>query len=160
MKWTKHEHLTGTAMLISELTRIDGFYMFFSTELLAFIECWQTGKEFRLPWHSFVRVELYYKYRLSINRNYWLFDLLLFHGEVVRVSASKSRGREFESQDINFPYQSIIIFYFLVFSFYISQFEVKQCANLYRKCDNTGFVIEKEVMLFYFSRLLIPGNIW
>ena len=42
--------LTDTAMLISELTRFDSFYIF-STELLVFLQCWQTGKEFRLPWH-------------------------------------------------------------------------------------------------------------
>ena len=37
-------------------------------ELLVCLQSWQTGKEFRLHWHSFVRVQIYYKYWLSINR--------------------------------------------------------------------------------------------
>ena len=65
--------LMDTAMLISELTRFDSFYIF-STELLVFILCRQADKVFRLPWPSFVRVEIYYKYRLSINRKYRLPD--------------------------------------------------------------------------------------
>ena len=40
--------LTDTAMLISELTRFDSFYIF-STELLVLLLCMQTDKEFRLP---------------------------------------------------------------------------------------------------------------
>ena len=37
-------------------------------ELLVCLQCWQKGKEFRLHWHSFVRVQIYKKYWLSINR--------------------------------------------------------------------------------------------
>ena len=37
-------------------------------ELLVCLQCWQKGKKFRLHWHSFVRVQIYNKYWLSINR--------------------------------------------------------------------------------------------
>ena len=74
--------------------------------------CRQTEKEFRLPWPSFVRVEIYYRYRLSINRKYRLLDSWILHSEVVRASASWLRGHEFESRTIHFPYQGLF-FYFL-----------------------------------------------
>ena len=109
--------LTDTAMLISELTRFDSFYIF-STELLVFLECWPTDKEFRLSWHSFVRVEN----RLSINKKCKLFESWIFHSEVVRASAWRSRGREFESRTIHFLYQSFYFFISLSFPFYLSQF--------------------------------------
>ena len=86
---------------------------FFSTELLVFLACWPTGKEFRLSWHSFVRVEN----RLSIKEKCKLFESWIFHSEVVRASAWRSRGREFESRSIHFLYQSFYFFYFLVFPF-------------------------------------------
>ena len=114
-------HLTDTAMLISELTRFDSFYIF-STELLVFLLCRQTDKEFRLPWPSFVRVEIYYRYRLSINRKYILYDSWISHSEVVRASASQLRGHEFESQTIHFPYQGFFLFPCLSF---FSQFRSK-----------------------------------
>ena len=133
-KWA----LTDTAVLISELTRSVSFYIFFSTELLMFLECWQTGKEFRLSWHSFVRVEN----RLSINKKCRPSESWIFHSGVVRASAWRSRGREFESQTIRFLYQSFY-FFFISFSFpfYLSRFWVKQCANIYRKYDNTGSTV-------------------
>ena len=37
-------------------------------ELLVCLQCWQKGKEFRLHWHSFVRVQIYCNYWLSIKR--------------------------------------------------------------------------------------------
>ena len=110
--------LTDTAMLISELTRFDCFYIF-STELLVFIVCRQTDKVFRMPWPSFVRVEIYYKYRLSINRKYRLPESWIFHSEVVRALAFRPRGHEFESRTIPFfPYQGLffISLFFLFFS--------------------------------------------
>ena len=105
------------------------FLHFFSTELLVFLICRQTDKEFRLPWPSFVRVEIYYRYRLSINRKYRLHEPWIFHSEVVRTSASRPRGHEIESRTIHFPYQRLF-FYFLVFLFFLN-FEVKHCGNLY-----------------------------
>ena len=126
-----------------------------------FLECWPTGKEFRLPWHSFVRVEIYFKCRLSINKKYRLIDSWSFHSEVVRASAWRTRGREFESRTIHFPYQSL--YFFISLSFYLSFYflvlfirlniEVKQCAKIYRKYDNTGFVMEQRscrFIYFYF----------
>ena len=118
--------LTDTAMLISELTRFDSFYIFFSTELLVFMLCRQTYKVFQLPWPSFVRVEIYYKYRLSINRKYRLPESWNFHSEVVRALASRPRDHEFESRTIPFffPYQGLF-FLFPCFTFFLN-FEVKQ----------------------------------
>ena len=135
-------------MLISELTRFDSFYIF-STELLMFSLCRQTDKEFRLPWPSFVRVEIYYRYRLSINRKYRLPESWIFHSEVVRASASRRRGHEFESRTKHFPYQGF--FYNLVFLFFFLNFEVKHCGNLYWKYDNTGFAMEKKPSFLFFQ---------
>ena len=95
------------------------FLHFFSTELLVFLECWPTGKEFRLPWHSFVRVEIYFKYRLSMNKKYRLTESWIFHGGVVRASAWRTRGREFESRTTHFLYQSL---YFLFPCLFICPF--------------------------------------
>ena len=122
---------------------------FFSTELLVFLLCRQTEKEFRLPWPSFVRVEIYYKYRLSINRKYRLPESWIFHSEVVRALASRPRGHEFKSRTIPFSL-SRIIFLFPCFSFFFLNFEVEQCGNLYWKYDNTGFAMEKKPSFFLF----------
>ena len=99
-------------MLISELTHFDSFYIF-STEFLVFLLCRQTDKEFRPPWPSFVRVEI----RLSINRKYILHESWIFHSEVVRASASRLRGHEFESRTIHFPYQGLFLFSLSFFFF-------------------------------------------
>ena len=111
--------LTDTAMLISELTRFDSFYIFFYRTPRVLV-CRQTDKEFRLPWPSFVRVEIYYKYRLSINRKYKLSESWIFHSEVVRASASRTRGHEFETWIIHFPNQGLFFLFpclsFLFFS--------------------------------------------
>ena len=141
-------------MLISELTRFDSFYIF-STELLVFILCRQTDKVCRLPWPSFVRVEIYYKYRLSINRKYRLPQSWIFHSEVVRALASKPRGHEFESRTIPFFSLSRIIFLFFISLFFLFflNFEVKQCGNLYCKYDNTGFAMEKKPSFFIFFKV-------
>ena len=117
--WDHKYSLTDTAMLISELTRFDSFYIFFSTELLVFLECWPTGKEFRLPWHSFVRVEIHFKYWLSINKKYRLTESWIFHGGVVRASDWRTRGRVFESRTTH--YQSLyFLFPFLFICPFIS----------------------------------------
>ena len=128
---------------------------FFSTELLVFLLCRQTDKEFRLPWPSFVRVEIYYRYRLSINRKYRLPESWIFHSEVVRASASRLRGHEFESRTIHFVYQGLFFFISLSFFFFLN-FEVKHCGNLYWKYDNTGLAMKKKPSFFIFSKLLTP----
>ena len=99
------------------------------SELLVCLHCWQTWKEFRLPWHSFVRVQIHCKYRLFINRKNSITELKIFHGAMVRAPASRIRGLEFESRTVYFPSNQIILF-FLVFLFYFSQFRSKQCANI------------------------------
>ena len=127
---------------------------FFSTELLVFLLCRQTDKEFRLPWPSFVRVEIYYKYRLSIIENIdfpnressiaeWLERWPLDPGVM-----SSSLGLYLFSL-------SRIFFISLFFLFFLN-FEVKQCGSLYWKYDNTGFAMEKKPSFFIFSKLLIP----
>ena len=151
-KMWRYVRLTDTAMLISELTRFDSFYIF-STELLVFLLCRQTDKEFRLPWPSFVRVEIYYRYRLSINRKYTLPESWIFHSEVVRASASSLRGHEFESRTIHFPYQGFF-FYFLVFLFFLN-FEVKHWEFIL-KVRQYRISMEKKPSFFIFSKLLIP----
>ena len=91
------------------------FLHFFPTEFLVFLLCRQTDKEFRLPWPSFARVEIYYRYRLSINRKYILPKSWIYHSEVVRASASRFKGHEFESRTIHFNYQG---FFFISLSFF------------------------------------------
>ena len=142
--------LTDTAMLISELTRLDSFYYFFHGTPRVFTM--QSDRQ-RVPtaWPSFVRVEIYYRYRLSINRKYRLPESWFFQSEVVRASASRPRGHEFESRTIHFPYQRF--FLFPCISFFLN-FEVKHCGNLYWKYDNTGFAMEKKPCFFiFFSKI-------
>ena len=118
-----------------------------------FLLCRQTGKEFRLPWPSFVRVEIYYKYRLP-NRKYRLPASWIFHSEVVRAMTSGLRGHEFESRTIPFFFLiKNFFFHFPVFPFFFLNFEVKQCGNLYWKYDNTGFAMEKKPSFFYFFKV-------
>ena len=90
---------------------------------------------------------------MSINKKYRLTESWIFHGEVVRALAWRTRGREFESRTIHFPYQSLyFLFPFLFICPFISLsfLEVKQCANIYRKYDNTGFVMEQRSCRFIF----------
>ena len=124
------------------------FLHFFSMELLVFLLCRQTDKEFRLPWPSFVRVEIYYRYRLSINRNYRLPESWISHSEVVRASASRPRGHEFESRTIHFPYQGYF-FYFLVFLSF-SQFRSKTLWEFILKVRRYRICNGKEAKLFLF----------
>ena len=129
------------------------FLHFFSTELLVFLLCRQTGKEFRLPWPSFVRVEIYYKYRLP-NRKYRLPASWIFHSEVVRAMTSGLRGHEFESRTIPFFFL-IKIFFFISLFFLFSQFRSKTMwefilkVRQYRICNG-------KASFFIFSKLLIP----
>ena len=69
---TYFNHVNGHRNADKRANSFWQFLHFFPTELLVFLVCRQTDKEFRLPWPSFVRVEIYYRYRLSINRKYRL----------------------------------------------------------------------------------------
>ena len=54
---------------------------------------------------------------------------------------------------------TIIIFVRIIslsFFFIFPNFEVKQCANIYWKYDNTGFAMEKKPNFCYFSKWQIP----
>ena len=149
-------YLTDTAMLISELTRFDSFYIFFHGTPRVLL-CRQTDREFRLPWPSFVRVEIYYRYRLSINRKYRLPKSWIFHSEVVRASASRPRGHEFESRTIHFPYQGL--FFFISLSFFFSQFRSKTLWEYYIESTTIPDLQWKRSQAFFFfifSKLLIP----
>ena len=77
---------------------------------------------------------------------------------MVSALASGIRDREFESRDKHFLQNQIIIIFFISLSFLFTflNFEVKQCANIYWKYDNTGFAMEKKPNFFYFSKWLIP----
>ena len=71
---------------------------------------------------------------------------------MVSALACRSRGREFESHVNHFPQNQIIIFFIsLSFLFIFLNFEVKQCANIYWKYDNTGFAMEKKPNFFIFQ---------
>ena len=70
---------------------------------------------------------------------------------MVSELASRIRDREFKSHDKHFPQNQIIFFYFLVFPFIFLNFEVKQCANIYWKYDNTGFAMEKKQFFLFFK---------
>ena len=120
-------------------------------ELLVCLQCWQTGKGFRLHWPIFVRVQIGCP---SIGQIQAQFQIS--RSAVVSTLASRIRDREFESHDNHFPQNQIIIFLLsLSFLFIFLNLEVKQCANLYWKYDNTGFAMEKKP-IFYFSKWQIP----
>ena len=76
---------------------------------------------------------------------------------MVRALAWRTRGREFESRLNHFPQNQIIIFFIsLSFLFIFLNFEVKQCANMYWKYDNTGFAMEKKPNCFIFQNGKYP----
>ena len=75
---------------------------------------------------------------------------------MVRALAWRIRGREFESRLNHFPQNQIIFFISLSFLFIFLNFEVKQCANMYWKYDNTGFAMEKKPNLFFFKMANTP----
>ena len=116
-----------------------------------FLLCRQTDKEFRLSWPSFVRVEIYYKYRLSINRKYKLPEWWISHSEVVRALASKPRGHEFESRTIPF-FLIKDFFLFPCFSFF-SQFRSKTMWEFILKVRQYRICNGKEAKLFYFFKV-------
>ena len=127
------------------------FLHFFSTELLVLLLCRQTDKEFRLTWPSFVRVEIYYRYRLSINRKYRLPNR--------ESSIAKWLERRPLDPGVMSSNPGLNIFlikdYFFLFpclSFFLN-FEVKHRGNLYWKYDNTGFAMEKKPSFFYFFKI-------
>ena len=133
-------------MLISELTRFDSFYIFFSTELLVLLLCRQTDKEFRLPWPSFVRVEIYYRYRLSINRKYRL------------PNRESSIAKWLERQPLNPGVMSsnpglyiflIKDFFLISLSFFFSQFRSKTLWEFILKVRQYRICNGKEAKLFF-----------
>ena len=143
--------LTDTAMLISEVTRFDSFYIF-STELLVFIVCRQTDKVFRLLWPSFVRVKIYYKYQLSINRKYRLLKSWIFHSEVVRALASRP-GVMSSSPGLYLFSLSRIFFFISLFFFFFSQFRSKTLWEFILKVRQYRICNGKEAKLFYFFKV-------
>ena len=133
-------------MLISELTRVDSFYIF-STELLVFLVCRQTDKEFRLPWPSFVRVEIYYRYRLSIDRKYRLPESWIFHSEVVRARPLDSGVMSSSPGLYIFLINDFFLFPCLSF---FSQFRSKTLWECILKVRQYRICNGKEDKLFYF----------
>ena len=142
--------LTDTAMLISELTRFDSFYIF-STELLVFLLCRQTDKEFRLIWPSFVRVEIYHKYQLSINRKYRLPESWIFHSEVVRALALDP-GVMSSSPGLYLFFLINDCFYFPVFPFF-SQFRSKTVGIYIASTTIPDLQWKRSQVFFYFFKV-------
>ena len=78
---------------------------------------------------------------------------------MVRALAWRTRGREFESRLNHFPQnQIIILFYFLVFPFYFSQFWSKTMCKYVLKVWHYWICNGKEAKLFYFSKWQIPTH--
>ena len=122
-------------------------------ELLVCLQCWQTGKEFRLHWHSFVRVQIYYEYWLSINRTNTRSNFKSFIAQWLAHWPLES-GIVCSSPAINI---FLRIKLFFLFPFYFLNFEVKQCANIHWKYDNTGFAMgNKPNFFFIFQNGLYP----
>ena len=115
------------------------------------LQCWQTGKEFRLHWHSFVRVQIYYKCRLSINRTNTCSNCKAFVAQWLAHWPLES-GIVSSTPTMNI-FLRIKLFFFISLSFLFNflNFEVKQCANIYWKYDNTGFEMEKKPNFFIFQ---------
>ena len=129
------------------------------SELIVCLYCWQTWKEFRLPWHSFVRVQFYFKYYLSINRKeiYYLFGNRPWRsGESTGLW---NQGSWVRIPHYTFSFESNYLFFpcltFLLFS--ISP-EGKQCANIYWKYDNKEFAMEKRPSFFIFQNANTPAH--
>ena len=121
-------------------------------ELLVCLLCWQTGKEFRLHWHSFVRVQIYYEYWLSINRTNTRSNNKSFLAQwLAHWPPDSGIVRSSPAINIFRRIKLLLFFYFLVFPFYFSQFWSKQCANIYWKNDNAGFAMDKKPNFFNFS---------
>ena len=70
---------------------------------------------------------------------------------MVSALAARIRYREFESRDKHFPQNQFFLFPCL--SFFSLNFEVKRCANIYWKYDNTGFAMEKLLNFYLFLKI-------
>ena len=146
--------LTNKERLVSELTRSDWHQL----ELLVCLQCWQTGKEFRLHWHSFVRVQIYYKYWLSINNTDIRSNFKSFIAQWLAHWLLESRiVCSSPAINIFFRIKLLILFISLSFLFIFLNFEVKQCANtcIYYQYDNTGSAMEKKPNFFIFQNGLL-----
>ena len=121
------------------------------------LQCWQKGKKFRLHWHSFVRVQIYYKYWLSINRTNTRSILNRSWRSGYRTGL-KNQGSWVRIPPESFSSESNYYYFFisLSFLFIFLNFEVKQCANMYWKYDNTGFAMEKKPNFFIFQNGIYP----
>ena len=86
--------LKGKERLVSERTRSYSFCGFCmdQSELPVYFNCWHTWKQLQLPCHSFIRVQIHYKYRLSINRKNIITELKIVHGALMRAPASGIRS--------------------------------------------------------------------
>ena len=112
----------------------------------------------RLYWQSFVRVQIYYKYWLSINRTNTHSDIKSVLVQWLAHWPPES-GIVSSSPAINIFLRIKLLLFFisLSFPFIFLNFEVKQCAKIYWKYDNIAFAIEKKPnFFFYFSKWLIP----
>ena len=92
-----------------ELSHSDSFYFFSQNNALTpigtpYVFTLKANKR-RVPiaLTMFVRVEIYHKYRLPINRKYSHAQLYIDHSAVARALTSGPRGREFESYTTQFP---------------------------------------------------------
>ena len=122
-------------------------------ELLVYLQSWQTGKEFRLHWHSFVRVQINYKYWLSINRTNIRSDFKSFIAQWLALWPLES-GIVSSSPATNiFRRIKQFIFIYLSFFFIFLNFEVKQCADINWKYANTGFSMEKKPNFFLLFKI-------
>ena len=145
--------LTDKERLVSELTRSDS-WPWHQLELLVCLQCWQAGKEFRLHWHSFVRVQIYYIYQLSINRTNTPSSCKSLRAQWI-VHWPPESGIVSSSPSI---IKYLLLFFFISWSFLFVflHFEVKQCTKIYWKYDNTGFAMEKKPNFLFFKMAYTP----
>ena len=73
---------------------------------------------------------------------------------MVRALAWRIRGCEFESRLNHFPQNQII--FFISLSFLFLNFEVKQCANMYWKYDNTDLQWKRSQTFLFFKMANTP----
>ena len=99
-----------------------------------------------------------FKYRLSINRTNTVssFNSLIAHW-LAHWPLDSGVVRSDPANNI-FLIIKLLYYHFFIslfFLFIFLNFEVKQCANIYWKYDNTGFAMEKKPN-FFFSIWLVP----
>ena len=126
-------------MLVSELICFDSFYIFFHGAPRVFT---MLADRQRVPIGlTQFCVEIYYKYWLSINRKYRLLNHESSMAKWLELLPLKL-GVVSSSPGLYIFLIKVFFFISLSFLCICLKFEVKQCANIYRKYDNTEFVIE------------------